>query len=314
MAASRNHQLKVFQGPTPASSPERAPAEADDESRLLELCSAFGRGTGWKLWHVPGPVDTVATGVNKQDKSDRILEWSAPVDPGGGTAPGHLRIGLDHSTGSGTPSGGHPHDRAAGLREPCDAPAAQSLAEGLASLWNELASVRRQLRQREAELAVAATTFPGRADGAQLAERLEAVIRGGAEAVTCQAAEFYLLNESTTLLNRRASWGMPAERQTQGDRELETATGDLEALVGHAVTLENDLLFDLWNVPHRDYGAAVCVPVSSPTSIHGTLWMYSSKPRAFHRIETNLIEIIAGRLAVELERELLLAERRLGAR
>jgi serine phosphatase RsbU (regulator of sigma subunit) len=39
----------------------------------------------------------------------------------------------------------------------------------------------------------------------------------------------------------------------------------------------------------------------------GTLWIFSNEPRDFSAEETNLVEIIAGRLAADLEREMLLA-------
>jgi hypothetical protein len=52
------------------------------------------------------------------------------------------------------------------------------------------------------------------------------------------------------------------------------------------------------------------VPVSSPTTPLGTLWILSDAPRDFSDHETNLIEVVAGRLAAELEREVLLDDAR----
>jgi phosphoserine phosphatase RsbU/P len=51
----------------------------------------------------------------------------------------------------------------------------------------------------------------------------------------------------------------------------------------------------------------VCVPVSSPSIPLGTLWLFCNESREFSAEQTNLIEIIAGRLAADLEREMLLA-------
>jgi serine phosphatase RsbU (regulator of sigma subunit) len=70
--------------------------------------------------------------------------------------------------------------------------------------------------------------------------------------------------------------------------------------------LEDTSLLPHWRCP-EDYPAAVCVPVSSPTVPLGTLWVFSDAPRDFAPEETNLIEIVAGRLAADLEREMLLA-------
>jgi serine phosphatase RsbU (regulator of sigma subunit) len=82
---------------------------------------------------------------------------------------------------------------------------------------------------------------------------------------------------------------------------------DLEALTGHAVVLEDSTLFEHWNVPEA-YGSAVCVPVSSPDTLLGTLWLFASEAREYDDRETQLLEIIAGRLAAELERRVLLTE------
>jgi hypothetical protein len=58
----------------------------------------------------------------------------------------------------------------------------------------------------------------------------------------------------------------------------------------------------------RDCGAAVCVPVSTAATPLGTLWVFADEPRDFSDAETNMLEITAGRMAAELEREMLLGE------
>ena len=64
-----------------------------------------------------------------------------------------------------------------------------------------------------------------------------------------------------------------------------------------------------WHAPEAS-GASVCVPVSSSTTPLGTLWVFSDDPRDFSDPQTNLIEVVAGRLAAELEREVLLDDAR----
>ena len=86
---------------------------------------------------------------------------------------------------------------------------------------------------------------------------------------------------------------------------MATATADLEALCGHAVVLDNREMFEAWNVPEA-FEAAVCLPVSSPTTPLGTVWFFADHPRDFSDAEINLLEIVAGRLAADLEREVLL--------
>ena len=123
----------------------------------------------------------------------------------------------------------------------------------------------------------------------------------------CQAAGVYLLDAATTELKLRSAWGLPLDRFTAPARPLGTSTADLEALAGHAVVLEDPKLAFEWNPPER-FAAAVCVPISSATAPLGTLWIYSSMARPFSDAEVNIAEIVAGRVASDLEREMLLAE------
>ena len=104
----------------------------------------------------------------------------------------------------------------------------------------------------------------------------------------------------------RAQWGLPSLRfvEPAGARG---AVADLEALTGHAVVLDDTRLLPHWNVP-EDFAAAVCVPVASPGAILGTFWLFCHKVRDFTAAETQLLEILAGRLAAELERSVLVGE------
>jgi serine phosphatase RsbU (regulator of sigma subunit) len=62
-----------------------------------------------------------------------------------------------------------------------------------------------------------------------------------------------------------------------------------------------------WNAP-EDFAAAVCVPISSSTTVLGTLWVFCDETRDFTDQQTNMIEIVAGKIAADLEREMLLHE------
>jgi len=67
-------------------------------------------------------------------------------------------------------------------------------------------------------------------------------------------------------------------------------------------------LHSYWKVPEQDFAACVCVPVSSLSMPLGTLWVYGKEPREFTDPQTNILEVVAGRLAADLEREVLVAE------
>jgi hypothetical protein len=184
----------------------------------------------------------------------------------------------------------------------------ESLARALADMISEAHQWQVALRQREAELAanVQLTFHEPKTHG--LAQLLEHILRSGAKAIQCDAAALYLLDHETSLLKIRSVWGLPEERLTDPPRQLCTALADLEAMLGHAVVLnEETLLTERWNPP-ENFTSSVCVPIASSTSIHGTLWFYADSYVDFDAKALNLLEIVAGRLAAELERTTLLRE------
>ena len=134
------------------------------------------------------------------------------------------------------------------------------------------------------------------------AERLSIALRGALAALGVDAAGLYALDDATTQLNLQVACGLDSSRLEEPPRILADAIADLEALCGHAVVLEDDSLHEHWNVP-EPCGAAVCVPVSTHANILGTLWLFCDEPRTFSDVETNLIEIVAARIAYDWDLE-----------
>ena len=91
-------------------------------------------------------------------------------------------------------------------------------------------------------------------------------------------------------------------------RPLRGALADLEALLGHAVVMTDKALHGYWKVPEPGFSSCVCVPVSSPSMPLGTLWAFCRDERDFSDPETNILEIVAGRIASDLERQVLVEE------
>lgn len=270
--------------------PENPPAaekpDVEAITSLENVCRAFQETTGWNLRYVDRPYNG----------SDFDLLWSAPVNPGVGAAPGHLRIEVG------------PSDRMDG-RGGLELEAASELAEAIASMLGDLVRAEHVLWQREAELAAGVPVVEREGGQLQLAARIESALKGGAEAVGCDVAALYLLDTDTTVLKLRSSYGMPVRKLTDPPRSLETSLADLEALLGHAVVLDSGAADRPWNPP-EEYPAAVCVPVSTSTVPLGTLWMFSKEARDFNDNDTNIIELVAGRIATDLEREMLLQDQR----
>ena len=264
--------------------PPRAPA-FEELPGLGELCRTFTQATGWPLRF----VSKLKQGVE--------LLWSAPVCPGVDAPPGYLRIDLGNASSLDD------------LRRRVPLEAAQRLAESIGHQLQSQWELRTALWQREAELATAVPVLCRDPESQQLAQRLQTIVRSAADALRCPAAALYLLDDATTELKLRSAWGLPAQQLTLPARPLAGALADLEALLGHAVVLESPVLMQRWQVP-EPCQSAVCVPVSSPSTPLGTFWVFNTEARDYSAAETNLVEIVAGRLAAELERSSLLGEQR----
>ena len=255
-----------------------------DIQSLKRLCQTFRQATGWALNYQS----------SKQDTAEAV--WARELGDSGGDAGGCLTV---------EPAGCGLRGTSDDLQSTCDEATARQLASSLADVLHELFETRHALWQREAELAAGVPITAHGDEESHLAERLEAVLKVAAQAVDCQASAAYLLDEATRKLKLRSCWGLPKSRFLDPPRPLRGAVADLEALVGHAVVLEDATLLPHWKIP-EEFLSAVCVPISSPTTPLGTLWMYCDRRREFTVDETNLIEIVAGRIASDLEREMLL--------
>ena len=283
---------------------EASAANIDDSTLMADLSLAFTAATGW-------PLQLSTQGPKSELRKTSDLMCAAPVDPGVGISPGHIGLGIEAGDGKSEPfepaAQARPLVPLAAAPQHCSTEAASQLAAAISRLFDQLTKTRQIVRHRDAELAAGVPVIARAEDSEQLAELLESVLRVGAEACECQAAALYMLDDATTSLKLRASFGLPVERLLQPPRPLKGAIADLEALLGHAVALERASAFGPWRVP-EEYAAALCVPVSSPTIPLGTLWFFSDRPRDFTDRQTNLAELVSGRLAAELERTMLLAQ------
>lgn len=135
---------------------------------------------------------------------------------------------------------------------------------------------------------------------ANLDVRLQSVLNGLVAGFGCDAADLYTLNPASNELLLRSHFQVGEGEPGASSRPLREARADVAAMSGSAIVLEDDIEVAEWPVPVW-CGAALCLPVASDETIHGTLWLYSREPRRFTDAELGLAEIVAGRLAVELE-------------
>ena len=280
MVETRKNNLRVF----PEETVEVIRPEIEAVKSLPAVLKAFAEATGWSLQYIPGPAP--------KGSSDTL--WSTPVEPGGDAAPAHLALDILAES-------------AEGKLPRIDCTLARNLAVSLGDMLSEFLRTQNALWRREAELAAGVPLVSLGNEQHHLAQRLEAVLKGGAEAVSAQAAALYMLDEGTSQLKMRSAWGLSRSRLAEPARSLQGALADLEALLGHAVVLEDTQMMAKWNVPEK-FASAVCVPVATSTTILGTLWIFCDKKRDFTESQTNIIEVVAGRIAADLEREMLMSE------
>ncbi|HEY6563548.1 MAG TPA: GAF domain-containing protein, partial [Pirellulaceae bacterium] len=198
------------------------------------------------------------------------------------------------------------------VSENCEPMIARASAKEVASAVHALATELSRYRKSFAELQAArATEIPvvvrRKGDEPQLALRLEQTMGGVGEAIAADAAALYVLDDATRFLPVRAQWRLPDADWLAAPRPLAEAKADLEALAGHAVVMDSPESLAVWRAP-GDFAAAACVPVSSATTPLGTLWYFSERPRDFCPRDVNFMEIAAGRIAAELEREAVLRQ------
>jgi phosphoserine phosphatase RsbU/P len=283
--------LKLYTEQLPK--PVRPPTEAI--ACLPDLLRSFQSATGYSLRYEHGS--------KPKDSSDST--WSTPIEGELGRTTGSLVLSSPKENQETEKSRQKGLVASATNSNKLESKSIQMLAGSIGDLLSELLQTRHALRHREAELAAGVPVVPHRQEEKHLAARLEAVLRAGAESVGCHAAGLYLLDEATTKLKLRCSYGLPPDRLAAPPRPLKGAIADLEALLGHAVVLDENNLMQTWNVP-EDFPSAVCVPISTPTTLLGTLWVFCNENRDFNESETSILELVAGRLAADLEREMLM--------
>ena len=174
------------------------------------------------------------------------------------------------------------------------------LAEQLGELLDGYVKARHTVQKIAVEMGVQQLQ-PYRKQTENPEHALQHVLRTMVETLDCTAASMYLLDDATSILQLRTMWGLPIEILAAEPRSLENARADLEAMLGHAVVLSNKQMFELWQVPEMNFEAAVCVPLATATTVLGTVWIYHTRSRPFSDPEVNLIEVLTGRLAMELE-------------
>ncbi len=187
---------------------------------------------------------------------------------------------------------------------------AEQLASAAADLARRLEQAQIAYRTQEAELAVTATPTGTPDQSSRLLQRLERLLKQAAAATGCDAAGLYLLDDDTTTLKLRASFGLPADRIAAPARSLRGSRGDVESLVREVVLIDDlqGTLSTTWNSPEA-FTSGIVARIEEDDLPIGTLWLWSKQPQSFSEQDAAATQLAALSLASELSRAALHRER-----
>lgn len=245
---------------------------------FTELASGFAALTGWKLSY----RETAESKVRREGVGCRNLPIQA-------------RIAIDDLA----------DDAITGAVRASQRDRCERVIDGINAILRELDRCREDIWRKNAELAAGIPVTDDGSAAEKLALLLNSLLTSAVDAAGAKRAALYLLDDGTQNLNLRTKVGFPARCELATSRDLSRAKADLEALLGHAVVIEDSSRFTSWDIP-AECGSALCLPISSATNLLGTFWLFDEEARQFGGPDVNVVEIIAGRIAAELERFALL--------
>lgn len=261
---------------------------------VRELMTSFAEATGW----IPRPL----AGMRSMGASSGNAVVPADGEP---VLPLRRRIKLVCADPI---DGALDHDIDLGsLDHITSEDAAWALLEQVDSLIQRLNTSEQAMTRQEAQLATSLGVSIRQDESEILAGRLQETLNRAIEQTGSDAAALYLLDDTTSQLKMRSCWGMSPSKLAQPSRDLRGSLGDLEALMGNAVLLENTAIAADWQCP-EPYAAAMCVPVGSPTMPQGTVWLFSSHVRDFSSTHIDAAKAAADKILVDIERSVLADE------
>lgn len=185
-------------------------------------------------------------------------------------------------------------------RKALDRPACQKLATGINGLMKELTQTRHALRQAHLELATCAPASIPADESKQLEHLLVTLLETASNLGGYQSASLWLVDDDSLTLKQRLGVG-PHFEAMEGERHLGDARADVRAMTGNLIVVNNRNEAAKWHTPVLCQ-AAVCLPVSSLSNLYGTLWLVGDAATELSDRDACVLEIIAGRIACELER------------
>jgi phosphoserine phosphatase RsbU/P len=258
------------------TSPEDDLSIATHIPGLEDFIGSFRDATGWEVDLTPAAT----SGGFLMDADDRPADGNTPlelniVDMASDLVPGQSCV----------------------HREKCD-----GIVKSVNQILADFCRTRRVIDRLHAEMATTVPVLLQSTEEDVLLEKLEAVIKQGMTILNMSAGGVYLLDDETRELSLRIQVGLGIDSLLAPSRPLKGSVADLEALVGNSVVIKDATQQAYWNIPEH-YPSGICVPVKTQAAPLGTLWFFSDHQRELGENESQIAEMIGGRLSAELERE-----------
>ena len=179
------------------------------------------------------------------------------------------------------------------------------LASSISQLYQQSQQYRHELNLAHTQLAIPNSIAVPVNQIERFNKFLNQILSTTATQFGFESAALFVLDEASGSLTQRITIGKHFLGEQGSCRNLSDCRADLEALSGSVVVLTKRSEVAEWRAPVNSR-SAVCIPVSSLSTLLGTLWLASDTKRELNDSDTNILEIVAGRIAAELERMSLL--------
>ena len=181
-----------------------------------------------------------------------------------------------------------------------DRKACQRLADGMNELRSSLQTCRSQLRAAQTELATCVPASLPTDESGRLEQLIRQLLTTATEQFGFRSASVWLIDDETHCMNQRFAIG-PDFPSLIGQRHLADCRADVRSMTGNVIVMSDRSETEHWQSPVQ-CDSAICLPVSSMSNLYGSLWLVAGDGNEVSDRDTCMLEIIAGRIACELER------------
>ena len=288
--------------------PNGCPAHDELPHPCDKLAKSFEAATGWVLGFQESSFSKSVPDMpirETEAASELILEPALQPNSGSSSDPGSSPISNNSDQANTVRLGkilitdlsaDWPPRKPAASRRKCD-----EMAAAIDELFNELNRTKLELQTAQKERAHCSVQTNPAKQASSLPKLTVSLLASAVKLAEADKAVLFLLDDQDRYLVAQSSVGLSDKDFSQlAARSLRNSKADVEALAGAAIVMECNEQVQLWDCP-LDGQSAICIPVSSATTLMGTLWISCDRPQEYSDEQLNMLEIVAGRLAAEYQ-------------